>query len=393
MDATEDFRLLSRNFVCICLANFLYFGSFYLLLPTLPQYVAGLGGTAGQIGLVMGAMTLTSVIVRPYCAKLADDHGRKLLMLAGVACFAALFWGYELVATVSPLYLVRIAHGVAHGCYLAASYSYVADLAPAHRRGEVMGIYAASNVLSMAIFPAVGTTIIGYTGSFIILFNCSMVSGAIAFASIVFLGETKPSGQRPKPTSLAIIARQRPVILASLTLFACAAAYGAVNTFLPVYAPQRGLANFGVFFSVYAVSTLISRVLTGTLSDRIGRRRVIIPFLGLLVVAVFLLPLLDSMALLVLIGVLFGLGFGAVMPTLNALVVDDTLPKDRGSALAFFTSFMDIGITFGSVILGFVGEFWGYATMFSVGGLIVLGGFVMFVFGSGKKVAPGQPQS
>ena len=95
-------------------------------------------------------------------------------------------------------------------------------------------------------------------------------------------------------------------------------------------------------------------------------------------VAVFLLPLLANMYLLVLIGACFGLGFGAFMPALNAFVVDETTPKQRASALAFFTSFMDVGITSGALILGVVGQYWGFETMFGLGGVIAVLGVVLF---------------
>jgi MFS family permease len=157
-----------------------------------------------------------------------------------------------------------------------------------------------------------------------------------------------------------------------------------------VYAPERGLANFGLFFSVYAVSTLFSRVLAGKLSDRVGRRQVALPCMGLVAGAILLLPLLSSFWLLALVGVCFGLGFGAFMPTLNALVVDDTPPQHRGSVLGFFTSFMDVGITTGAVVLGLVGEQWGYATMFVFGGVGVIGG--MAVFATGIRTGGAGPQ-
>ena len=99
-----------------------------------------------------------------------DYYGRKTFMLLGAGLFAFLFLGYSLVETVVPLYVLRIIHGIAHGTYLAAAFAYVADLAPVQRRGEVMGVYGISNVISMSLFPAAGSAIITYTHDFFILF-------------------------------------------------------------------------------------------------------------------------------------------------------------------------------------------------------------------------------
>ncbi len=374
----SEFSLLSRNFTFVCLSSFLYFGSFYLLLPTIPQFVADLGGTTSQIGVVVGIFTMSSVVLRPYFGKLADKYGRKKMMLFGSGLFALLFAIYSQVQEIVPLYLLRVFHGIAHGSYLAAVFAYVADLAPLKRRGEVMGVYGVANVVAMALFPAWGSMIIASTHDFSRLFLFSTITAGAAFLTVFFVDEIKPEENQKQTISVWTVARQPAVLVASLTFFTAATVYGAVITFLPVYAPKQGLTNIGIFFTTYAIFTLISRVIAGKLSDRYGRRKVILPFLILLTIATFLLPFLQSLYLLVLIGACFGLGFGAFMPALNAFVVDSTLPHERASALAFFTAFMDVGITTGAVILGIVGEYWGYATMYGVGGIVVSLGFILF---------------
>lgn len=380
----SEFSLWSRNFIFICLSSFLYFGSFYLLLPVLPQFVVSLDGTMSQIGLVMGSFTMASVVIRPYFGKLADNYGRKRMMLFGAGLFALLFSIYGQIQAITPLYLLRVLHGIAHGGYLAAAYAYIADLAPFRRRGEVMGIYGVANVVAMALFPALGSFIITSTQSFSMLFIVSIITAAASFLAVFFIDEIKPQESSKQKVSILAIVRQRAVLVASLTLFTAATVYGAVITFLPVYAPERGLINFGIFFTTYAIFTLISRVIAGKLSDRFGRRKVILPFLTLVAIATFLFPFLQNLYLLAFIGGCFGLGFGAFMPALNAFVVDETSPQERASALAFFTAFMDVGITTGAVVLGIVGEYWGYATMFALGGVVVVLGIVLFAACSKK---------
>ncbi len=379
--------LFSKNFVLACLSSFLYFGSFYLLLPTLPQYVLSLGGTASQIGLAIGVFTLVSVVIRPNFGKLVDTYGRKRFMLFGTGLFAALFSLYGQVHTIVPLCFLRAAHGVAHGCYITAAYAYVADLAPLNRRGEAMGIYGVSNVVAMALFPAIGSAIVSNTANFSTLFILSAVVASGAFLAVCFVDETSPGGRKGGKVSIMAAVRQRPVLIASVTLFSAATVYGAVVTFLPVYAPARGLKNVGLFFTTFAIFTLISRLIAGKLSDRFGRRRVILPFLVVVAIAVFLLPLLRDLHILLVIGGCFGLGFGAFMPALNAFVVDETTPGQRASALAFFTAFMDVGITTGALVLGVVGQYWGYETMFCLGGVVVVLGTLLFGLCAGTTPA------
>ncbi|MGE4265853.1 MAG: MFS transporter [Deferribacterales bacterium] len=373
----SDFKLYSKNFILICVSGFLYFGSFYLLLPTIPQFVQDIGGTTGQIGAVVGFFTLTSVLLRPYFGKLADSYGRKRFLLFGSGLFAFLFVFYAHAGGIVPLYILRLFHGVAHGCYLAAAFAYVADLAPVQRRGEVMGVYGVANVFAMALFPAWGSRIITATHDFNYLFTLSAITAALSFLSLVMLDDRKPEKHAGKK-GIFEAGLKKPVLVASITFFSASTVYGTVITFLPVYAPKKGMADFGIFFTVYAVFTLISRVAAGKLSDIYGRRKVIIPFLLILAVATFCLPFLSNIYMLAFIGALFGLGFGAFMPALSAYVVDKTEPHERAGALAFFTSFMDVGITTGAIVLGIVGGHFGFEVMYGFAGVILCCGIIFF---------------
>ena len=121
MTKQQDFSMWSVNFILFCLANFLYYGAFYLYIPVLPQYVEMLGGTPADIGLVGGAFGLSSFIIRPYLGKLANEWGRKRMMLLGTISFALLFLLFGRVTGVVPLVVLRLAHGVCLAMYLAAS--------------------------------------------------------------------------------------------------------------------------------------------------------------------------------------------------------------------------------------------------------------------------------
>jgi len=383
----ENFSLRSKNFVLVCISTFLYFGGFYLLLPTLPEYIAAWGGTATQVGIVMATFTLVSVIVRPYFGKAVDRRGRKQFMLFGAGLFAALFAVYGQAHTLLPLCLVRAAHGIAHGSYLAASFAYVADLAPADRRGEVIGVYGVANVVSMALFPFLGSAVLSYAGSFSVLFLMSTAVAAGAFVPIIFIDDVKAHAGRSTPsTGVLSVLSLRAVLVASLTLFSATVIYGSVVTFLPLFLSGKGLSNVGYFFFTYAVFTFVSRLVAGKLSDRFGRRNVILPFLCLVALAAFMLPFLGSVYMLMFIGACYGLGFGAFMPALNAYVVDETAPEMRARALSVFTAFMDVGITTGALVLGLIAQYGGYETMFAVGGLIVVAGTILFL-AAGKTEA------
>ena len=388
----SEFRLLSKNFVLACAATFLYFGSFYLTLPVLPRFVVGLdnGGAAVgtfQVGLVSGFMTMTSVLVRPSFGRLSDERGRRVIMVLASCCFSLLFIAYMVVESVLPMYVIRMAHGVAHGAMLAALFAFVADLAPRERRGEVMGVHGVANVVAMALFPAVGAAFMDITGSFTGLFMVSLVLAALACGCVFMLDDPRPGAicgnmggttGGSKGGGMVAVFRKPPVFIASLTFMSASILYGTIITFLPIYGPRQNVTNVGLFFTVYALFTFISRILAGRLSDRHGRAVVIIPSLCLVAAGGFILGGLNGNALLALAGACVGLGFGGFMPALNAFVVDKTSGPDRSAALAFYTSFMDVGMTVGALGFGFVGETLGYSGMYLTAACITCCGVALF---------------
>jgi MFS family permease len=394
------FRLCSKNFVLACTATFLYFGSFYLTLPVLPRFVAGLdngGAPVGSfhIGLVSGFMTMMSVLVRPYFGRLSDARGRRIIMVLASLCFALLFLAYMFVDAVRPLYVIRMAHGAAHGAMLAALFAFVADLAPRERRGEVMGVHGVANVLAMALFPAAGSLFMDFVGSYTGLFMLSLAMGALACCCVLPLDDLRPAPPAPgtadggRERLLAVFGKS-PVITAACTFMSASILYGAIITFLPIYGPERNVPNVGLFFTVYALFTFVSRLLAGKLSDRYGRSVVIIPSLCLVAAGGFILAMLDGSLLLALAGVCMGLGFGGFMPALNAFVVDNTSGPERSTALAFYTSFMDVGMTVGAMGFGLLGGAAGYSGMYLAAACVTCCGVALFTAYSMRRGRPGR---
>lgn len=373
-----EFRLMSRNFIGCCAANFFYFGAFYLFLPVLPLFVEQLGGMATEIGLAIGLFTFLSVVARPHSGKLGDRYGLKRFMMLGAGLFAALFLGYFWITDMTMLFVLRVLHGIAHGIFLAAIFAYVGSLPPQDRRGEVMGVFGVANVTAMAIFPAIGTYMVQSLGGFDELFQAAVLMDCIAVLAVLAVDERRLGAKSAASVRLREVMRLRPVWLSFVTYISAATAYGAIITFLPVYAGEVGIREFGQFFIVYAAFTLVSRLAAGKLSDKFGRYVVIVPFLGMVCVSMVLFALLDSLSMLWVSAALFGLGFGAFMPALNAYIIDETKPAERSSALAIFSSAMDVGITAGAVVLGMVSEMTGYAFMYGISAALALGGMMLF---------------
>ncbi|OGX83896.1 hypothetical protein BEN48_03820 [Hymenobacter glacialis] len=107
-------RPYSTGFWLMCLSSFLFFLSFNLLLPELPDHLARMGGDEYK-GYIIALFTLTAAISRPYSGKLADTVGRiPVMVLGSLVCFVCGFF-YPWAITVTGFLTLRLVHGFSTG--------------------------------------------------------------------------------------------------------------------------------------------------------------------------------------------------------------------------------------------------------------------------------------
>ena len=158
-----------------------------------------------------------------------------------------------------------------------------------------------------------------------------------------------------------------------------------VGTFLPQLAESRELGNPGLFFTMNAMTSMVSMAISGPVSDRVGRGAVIVP--GLLVVAssMFILTTAHERWLFLAAGVLSGLGFGMIQVAMQALTVGRVPARERSSALATLQSAWDLGGSGGAFTLGPLASVTGAAATFAIAGGGTVLGAIGFVVGSARS--------
>ncbi|MHB1134947.1 MAG: MFS transporter [Chloroflexota bacterium] len=379
--------LVTRNFVLACLVTLASFASFYLLLATLPVFVLReAGGSEADVGLIIGVFSGTTVLLRPFIGARADVRGRRAFIVAGNVVMALAGGLYGLARTVPLLLGLRVFHGLGWASFGTATNALVADVVPRSRRGEAMGYYGMFSNLAMALGPALGIFLMQSAG-FATLFAVVAGLGVLAVLLSLLIHEPArvlapagPGAQRsPAPGGVL----ERTALFPGAVLALTTVTYGSLVSFLPLYAFRQGLTdNPGLFFTVYAVVLIVARGFTGTISDRWGRGAVIAPGLLLAAVALWVLAAANSLALLLVVAVLYGLAFAAVQPAIMALVVDRAPAQRRGAAMGTFSAAMDLGIGGGSVLWGFVAQAAGYQTMYLASGGVALLALAVYLVGA-----------
>jgi len=372
----------SVHFFLTILNNFLSFVSMHLLTVPLPLYVEQMGGSPSQVGLAMGAFAMAAILARPYVGRLVDKLGGKPSLLLGSLLFTVGPLLYIVSHSVPVLLLARFLHGFSISATSTAFIVIIAALAPPGRSGEAIGLSAAAMPVSLMIAPALGADLLKSWG-FVPLFILSASVAALSLLVALFIVEprsTDPndrSGKESEGTFLQVI-RLRSVWVPSGAMGILAVSYGAITTFLPLSAVQQGIANPGLFFTAYGLTVIVAQVLAGRVSDLMGRQRVMVPGMILLALAFPMLAWTRSLPLLLVVAVLYGLGFGAVRVNLNALLVDNVPAMIRGMAMSIAYGSFDLGMGLGPYLLGWVAQSWGYPAMYGSVGVVSLLGWAAF---------------
>lgn len=382
-------RVYGLQFGLLCLSSFLFFASFNMIIPELPNYITQLGG-AEYKGLIISLFTLTAGLSRPFSGQLADKMGRIPVMLIGGAVCILCGFLYPVTGTVAAFLLLRLVHGFSTGFTPTGTAAYVADIIPMKRRGEATGLLGLAGSLGMAAGPAMGAAIANKF-SLDAMFYSSSVAAFLSVAVVARMHETLDNPNRFRMGLLKISRSEifEPrVVDPSIFMMLTVVSFGIILTIVPDFSEHLGIQNKGLFFTSFTLSSLAIRFLAGRASDKFGRIRVLKISSALLVVAMALIGWSTTATGLLVAAAVFGVAVGMNSPTVFAWTIDLSHPEHRGRAMATMYIALEAGIGIGALASG-----WLYANdpskfplVFWTGGACALLGFLYLIFIVKNKV-------
>jgi MFS transporter, DHA1 family, multidrug resistance protein len=364
-------------FVAIIIASLLSrLGYQMARTPVLPIFAADLGAMPELIGVIVAASTITGVFFKLPSGALSDVLGRKRMMVLGALFFAAPPFLYPFVPDPWSLLALRFVHGFATAIFSPVAAAYVASLGETGR-GARLGWFSSTNDIGATGGPLIGGFVLYFTTSYSLTYLLVGALGVVTLVVVLLL----PDVDRPAPEAktfgartaefrqgLVEVFRTPPIFVAAGIEAVMYLGYGAFLGFLPIYARKVGLndAEIAIVLGAQLAMAMVTKPITGRVSDRVGRIPVII--IGLLLCAAAL-PLIfrsESLTAFVLLAPLLGLGVGAVTPVTNALISDLASTRRLGAAMGVFGTIWDIGEAAGPMIAGILIGGWGYAATFDV---------------------------
>ncbi|MGD6801201.1 MFS transporter [Rossellomorea aquimaris] len=383
--------LWTKSFIMLMVGNLFVFMSFQMLIPTLPPYIKSLGASGLEIGLVTTLFSVGAVLSRPFIGYMLEYKTRKPLVLIGALSLLLITVIYPLSQIVVIFLLFRFVHGLAWGWSTTVNGTAAVDVVPNSRLGEGMGYYGLSITIGMIVAPSLGIYLFQVTS----FSNLIYISTALGIIALILLStvhyHTPPAVKEAKKEDLkfsyigSLIEKSSiyPAIITMIATFG----YGSIVTFIVIFGEERGIDQIFLFYLFNAIMASLSRPIAGKWFDEKGPIGLILFCTGVTFIGMWVLSFAHSNLPIIIAGVLFGVGFGSLIPTLQSWVLSKTPANRRGVANGMFFSSIDLGIGLSGLVFGILAQFVGTGTLFQISSAFLLIAMVLTIKEArGKKL-------
>jgi len=376
---------LSWPFLRLYALTLLYFSANAILNVMIPLKGEAMGASNTTIGVVMGAYLLTTMLFRPWAGQVIQHHGpirvlRIILVVNGAALLLYAWTG------LGGYVLARVLQGVCTAFFSMALQLGIIDALPEEDRSQGISMYSLCSYLPGIFGPLLA---IGMWQSELDLFAVSMIAIAVMTGAVGYtahidrqsegqsLAQSREEGSsnRERPAaamwrSMTQLATHPELRRCSLIMLGASIVFGAVTTFVPLYATQVQGGSAALYLGLQAAVVVAARF---TLKARIPsdgqwRRRFVGGTLAMMTASALAIGLADHAGawLFYAAAALMGIAQALVYPTLTTHL-SFVLPKaERNVLIGLFIATADLGVSLGSIVMGPVADMTGYSTMYLI---------------------------
>jgi MFS family permease len=376
---TQTMRsIVTRDFILASIVQFALAFFFSILLPTLPIYLSQSGSKEAEIGVLMGILAVSSLILRPVVGRTLLKIPEQIFMTAGALLYAITSVAYLFAPPFWPFLIVRVLHGIGVAFASTALFTFIANISPEAHRGQSLSYFFLTYNFAGALAPPIGMFLINQFGFTVLFLVCLGLALCALFV-------THQLGRRPvAPLQDSFVEDgfllNRKALAPSVINFFFFFTWGALTAFFPLHAINQGVANPGFFFTTVAIMLILGRTLGGKILDLYSRERIILPCLFAYILSMVILAFSKTLPMFILVAVIWGIGHAFFFPSLVAYILD-RVGSSPGPAMGTFTAVMDLGWVLGPVAMGIILHVASYQIMFlclALMGVINLNYFYFF---------------
>lgn len=330
-----------------------------VVTPVFPEIVEQLKIDPRWAGTLVSMHTLMTALSSPLLGVLADRIGRQRILISSLICFALFGAAGGLMHNFSSLLATRALIGISNGGIAAASIGLLSGMYGGEARSRVMGYATSALSTASIIFPVLS----GWVGSANWRFSFCLYGLALPIALAVALSLREKNTQKAAKTvdlsqtqKLRKSLQQPNVLTLLLALFLTSATFYVVIVYAPLqFKAAIGattLLNGAILASRAVGAAIISALGASRLAKRLGVGPAIAVGFGLMALTLFVIPYIEQAPWAFLTALLFGAGFGIIMPNLYSTLSELSPPDQQSTVLAIGTGFSSIGQFLSPVFLG-----------------------------------------
>jgi MFS family permease len=369
------------------IASLLHVFGHFSVNTLVATYVTYLGAAPVVMVFLTGMFFAISLAIRPVSGPTITKVDKRTLMIAVFALGGFVNLGYALFHSIPAFIFFRFFNGVQYSFVGSLLMTSAADSLPKEKLASGMGIYGIGGAVGTALGPSLsyglyqlGTRTGGEDRGFTFVF---------LFAAIVFLLAIIPSAimlpdNKTKEQVASTGAWYKNIFTVhavpmTIVIMFIIMGYAILNSYVFNYGQEQGIGNISLFYTVMACTLVVSRPLSGYLSDRFGAPKIIIPGLILFALSFQIFGAGKSIETVLIAGFLAALGIGSTHPTIQAMCIQSETPLRRSVASNTLYVGLDLGLFIGPFLGGVVYGYSNYATVFKLTSIPILLALAAFI--------------
>lgn len=382
-------KLWTAQFTAIVLMAFLFFLCLQLLTAGFPAFITDLKNNPAQGGLMTTVFMAAAIATRPFVSSLMqkmDNKKLSLISLGFIAISVGLSFGQD---SVGFLLLLRVFHGMGFGIITTIFSTMATNIIPTHRLGEGIGYYGLATSVGTSLGPMLALALL-QVFSFNLLIILSIVLTISTLILTLFVKAPKrvvPVKNTVQKVSFKEHAFDRKAFTPAILTAFFSITLGGVISFLRELGKEANIvASISLFFLVLTIMMIMVRPVSGRMFDKYGHKVIIYPATIAGIIGLSLLAFTQNTLTLLIAAVFYGIAYGTVTPTLQALAVSAVPKEKQGTANAMYFSSMDLGMALGSTGLGIVASYTSYHFLYGFSVVFLLGLLLAYtlIFVKGK---------
>ncbi len=349
-----------------------------VVAPVLPQLARHFGVSISAATFVITAFALMRLLAAPPTGFLVQRLGERRIYVSGVLIVAVSTAACAFAHTYWQLLLFRALGGIGSTMFFVSALGLMIRMSPPDARGRVAGMFSGAFLVGSVAGPVVGslTAGLGLSAPFIIYGVLLLFAAVVVLLSLRNSPLAGPSDSDEPTVTLRVAMRHRAYRSALLSNFATGwSLFGLRFALVPLFVDEalnQTPAVAGLALAAFAIGNVSVVMYSGRLSDRIGRRPLLIGGLMLSAVTTAVLGLTESAPMFFVAAVIAGAASGVYNSPQQAAVADIIGKARGGTAIATFQMMSDFGSIVGSFGVGVLAQQLSYGWAFGISGAILL---------------------